>query len=99
MDAWGPTRLFKACEDVYEEFMCEGMQPGSERWIEDSRTCFPMLRDAVYRKWHSGLPSGRFKSSSEFNMALFPWSDDAIRRAFTAYRKTRNERRESEVDE
>ena len=73
-----PDVLLRAVVTVFDEYQRDGLKPGAEKWIGDTRRFRPRMIAEVQDCWHE-------LTGEE---AIFPWHDDYVTQVWTAFRKT-----------
>ncbi len=77
LDQANPSILLESVIEVHDQYDRNGMKPGSEKWIADTRVHRKRLIDDITQVWQR-------ISRAE---CICPWHDDYIANIWTAFRK------------
>lgn len=83
LDRADPEVLFHAIAVLNARYVKNGMQPGAEHWISDTRRYRVRLLSDIFAEW------SRLAGTDE----TFPWHDDWVAELWTAFRKLTEERK------
>jgi hypothetical protein len=76
-----PELLWLSVAIVIAEYYRQRLEPGSEKWQNDTRIWRPKLVSDIFSEW-----SNHSKAHD-----LFPWHDDYVLQVWTAFRKLNRE--------